>query len=80
MTAVTPTEYSGGASTAGTSGQGHDGPKGHRAGTAVVRLFASMAASGVPAKVGWTVLSIGLFFGLWEFLWAIGWEIGRAHV
>ena len=62
MTAVTPPDYSGGASAAGASRP-----------AAVARLHAFLTGSGVVARVGWTLLSVGLFFGLWELLWAIGW-------
>ena len=62
MAVVTPPAFSEGTAAAGTSRP-----------AAVTRLFASMKGEGPIAKVVWTILSIGLFFGIWEFLWAIGW-------
>jgi NitT/TauT family transport system permease protein len=62
MAVVTPPDFSEGTSAAGTSRP-----------AAVARLFASMKAEGAIARIVWTILSIGLFFGIWEFLWAIGW-------
>lgn len=40
---------------------------------AATRLLASMAGLDWLAKVWWTLLSIGLFAGLWELCWAMGW-------
>jgi NitT/TauT family transport system permease protein len=62
MAVVTPPAFSEGTSAAGASRP-----------AAVARLFATMAGEGIVARIGWTILSIGLFAGLWEFLWAIGW-------
>ena len=62
MAVVTPPDFSEGTSAAGSSRP-----------AAVTRLFATMSGEGPVAKVGWTILSVGLFFGIWEFLWAIGW-------
>lgn len=62
MAVVTPPDFSEGSSAAGASRP-----------AAVARLFATMAGEGMVARVGWTMLSIGLFAGIWEFLWAIGW-------
>jgi NitT/TauT family transport system permease protein len=62
MAVVTPPAFSEGTSAASASRP-----------AAVARLFATMAGEGIVARIGWTILSIGLFAGLWEFLWAIGW-------
>jgi NitT/TauT family transport system permease protein len=62
MAVVAPPAFSEGTSAAGPSRP-----------AAVARLLASMAGEGVVAKIVWTILSVGLFFGIWEFLWAIGW-------
>jgi len=62
MTAVTPPAFSEGTSAAGTSRP-----------AAVARLLAAMSGEGIVARVGWTILSIGLFVGLWELCWAFGW-------
>jgi len=32
-----------------------------------------MAGEGMLARIGWTILSIGLFAGLWELCWLVGW-------
>ena len=54
-----------------------DGDAGAAAGAsrpaAATRLLASMAGLDWLAKVWWTLLSIGLFAGLWELCWAMGW-------
>lgn len=54
-----------------------DGAAGAAAGAsrpaAATRLLASMAGLDWLAKVWWTLLSIGLFAGLWELCWAMGW-------
>ena len=54
-----------------------DGDAGAAAGAsrpaAANRLLASMAGLDWLAKVWWTLLSIGLFAGLWELCWAMGW-------
>jgi NitT/TauT family transport system permease protein len=62
MAVVAPPEYSSGASVAGASRP-----------AAVARLFASLAGLSVLPKIGWTLLSVGLFAGIWEFFWWIGW-------
>ena len=62
MAVAAPPDFSEGTSAAGSSRP-----------AAVARLFATMAGEGRVAKIGWTLLSIGLFAGIWEFLWAIGW-------
>ena len=31
------------------------------------------AAAAILPQLGWTILSIGLFAGIWELLWLIGW-------
>ena len=53
MAVVTPPAFSEGSSAAGTSRP-----------AAVARLFATMAGEGIVAKIGWTILSIGLFVNL----------------
>ena len=54
-----------------------DGDAGAAAGAsrpaAATRLLASMAGLDWLARVWWTLLSIGLFAGLWELCWAMGW-------
>jgi NitT/TauT family transport system permease protein len=40
---------------------------------AIARLFATMGGEGTLARVGWTILSIGLFACLWELCWLVGW-------
>ncbi len=35
------------------------------------------AAPAWMARIGWAVLSIGLFAGIWEVLWAVGWADPR---
>jgi len=40
---------------------------------AVARLRAAMGGEGMIARIGWTILSIGLFVGLWELCWLFGW-------
>jgi len=62
MAVVTPPDFSEGSSAAGSSRP-----------AAVARLFATMAGEGIVAKIGWTILSIGLFVGIWELCWAVGW-------
>jgi NitT/TauT family transport system permease protein len=62
MAVVTPPGFSEGSSAAGSSRP-----------AAVARLFATMAGEGIVAKIGWTILSIGLFVSLWELSWAVGW-------
>jgi NitT/TauT family transport system permease protein len=62
MAVVAPPDFSEGSSAAGSSRP-----------AAVARLFATMAGEGIVARIGWTVLSIGLFVGIWEFCWAVGW-------
>lgn len=54
-----------------------DGEAGVAAGAsrpaAAARLVASISGLDWLAKVWWTLLSIGLFAGLWELCWAMGW-------
>jgi len=40
---------------------------------AVARLLATMGGEGMLARIGWTILSIGLFVSLWEVCWLVGW-------
>lgn len=40
---------------------------------AVARLLATMRGEGMLARIGWTILSIGLFVSLWELCWLFGW-------
>jgi NitT/TauT family transport system permease protein len=61
MAVVTPPDL-----TEGTSAAGASRP-------AAARLFAAMAGEGIVARIGWTILSVGLFAGLWELCWAAGW-------
>jgi NitT/TauT family transport system permease protein len=62
MAVAAPPELSRGAPAAGASRP-----------AAVARLFASMAGMSVLSKVGWTLLSVSLFAGIWELCWWIGW-------
>lgn len=54
-----------------------DGEAGVAAGAsrpaAAARLLASISGLDWLAKVWWTLLSVGLFAGLWELCWAMGW-------
>ncbi len=54
-----------------------DGEAGVAAGAsrpaAATRLLASVSGLDWLAKVWWTLLSVGLFAGLWELCWAMGW-------
>ena len=40
---------------------------------AIARLLATMRGEGLLSRIGWTILSIGLFVGLWELCWLVGW-------
>jgi NitT/TauT family transport system permease protein len=40
---------------------------------ALARLLATMGGEGLLSRIGWTILSIGLFLGLWELCWLAGW-------
>ncbi|MBN9085370.1 MAG: ABC transporter permease [Reyranella sp.] len=62
MAVVTPPDFS-----EGTAGAGASRP------AAVARLFATMAGESLVARIGWTILSVGLFVGLWELCWLVGW-------
>ena len=54
-----------------------DGDTGSAAGTsrpaAASRLFASLAGLDWLSRMWWTMLSIGLFAGIWEICWLAGW-------
>lgn len=53
-----------------------DGDTGSAAGAsrpAASRLLASLAALDWLSRMWWTVLSIGLFAGIWEICWLAGW-------
>jgi NitT/TauT family transport system permease protein len=52
-------------------GGGGEGAYGLRAAPSVRRLPFALIRQYGP-KVGWTLISIGLFAGIWEFLWYIG--------
>jgi NitT/TauT family transport system permease protein len=62
MAVAAPPDFSEGSSVAGTSRP-----------AAAAGPFATMAGEGIVAKIGWTLLSIGLFAGIWELCWAVGW-------
>src|SRR5438094_4976622 len=40
---------------------------------AASRFLASISGMDWLGKAAWTVLSVGLFAGLWELCWALGW-------
>jgi NitT/TauT family transport system permease protein len=39
----------------------------------MTRLLATMGGEGPVSRIGWAILSIGLFVGLWELCWLAGW-------